>query len=99
MESYFVVLRHKMHKVALHTYRLKQEYGTDPLAAMAQCYSMCFKASRSVSYRILLLANSPVDVVCYKYTEISVLWSMKKEAVNTLSSEMNHVGSNVRVVF
>jgi hypothetical protein len=48
-----------------------------------------------VSYRILLLANSLKDVVCYKYTELSVLWGMKKEVLNSLSLEMDHGGSNV----
>jgi hypothetical protein len=62
---------------------------------MLHRYPNCFMLGMFVSYRILLLANSLKDVICYKYTELSVLWGMKKEALNSLSSEMDHVGSNV----
>jgi hypothetical protein len=52
--------------------------------------------SRQVSsYYILPLANSLTDVVCYKYTKVSNLWGMKKEELNSLSSEMDHVGRNL----
>ncbi len=62
---------------------------------MLHTYPDCFMVGMFVSYRILLLANSLKDVVCYKYTELSVLWGMKKEVLSSLSLEMDHVGSNV----
>ena len=61
------------------------------LAEILHRYPKCFMVGMFVSYRILLLANSLTDVVCYKYTELFILWSMKKEALNRLSSEMGHV--------